>query len=147
MATQRDKKKELALELYLHTGKTQKEICEVVGWTEITFSRNKEKFRWAELKAAHSITRENLVRNLLMQADQITENARTEKRVLTSKETDQIVKLATSIEKLGRGESLANYIQVFESFTRWLMSANAKLAKDLIEYQDAYINIKVQELT
>lgn len=56
----RERKRELALEMYLNTDKTQKEICEIVGWTEKTFTENKEKGVWDALKGASTITAANI---------------------------------------------------------------------------------------
>lgn len=144
---ERDKKRELAQQLYLYTSMDQKEICAKVGWTEATFTKNKQKYKWEELKAAYTLTRESVIRNLYQQVNLITETANQEKRALTAKECDQIAKLSNAIEKLNRKESLSSYIQVFDTFSKWLLKVNAKLAREVIGYQDDFIGIKVNELT
>jgi hypothetical protein len=59
----RERKRELALEMYLNTDKTQKEICAIVGWTEKTFTDNKEKGQWDSLKGATTITATTSLKN------------------------------------------------------------------------------------
>lgn len=143
----RKDKSELALKLYLHTSLTQKEICDKVGWTEATFTANKEKGNWKTLKAAHGTTRENVIMNLYMQVSMITDTASEEKRMLNSKEADMIAKLSNSIDKLSKKESLSGYIQVFDTFSKWLLKTKPELAKELIGYQDDFIGIKINELS
>ena len=146
MTLSRDDKRTLALQLFLHTDMTQEEIAKSVGWTAKSFTLNKVKYKWAELKAAHSTTRSSNVAGLLTQISLMLEMARKEKRPLTVKETDSIVKLSSAIEKIDRKESIGGYIQCFSAFSTYLSQVNPELAGKVVSEQDRFIQIKIQEL-
>lgn len=131
MVKSREQKRELALELYLHSGKSQKEICEYVGWTEITFTRNKNKYNWDKLKAARTTTRDSNISLMLEQIERINNDARDEDRQLSSKEVDTVVKLSSAIEKLDKKNNIGQYIQVFTRFIEYLSEVDPEKAKGL----------------
>ena len=134
-----DQKRELAKTLYLMTDKSQKEICEVVGWTEKTFSANKQKEGWEQLKAARTTSRDNLVGILHIQALKITEAAQKKNRILTNTEVDSISKIASSIEKLEKKNHLESFITVFEQFNKWLVNFKPESAQEINQLQDLFI--------
>lgn len=130
------KKAEIAYDLFVNTDKTQKEICEIVGWTQKTFTANKQKGMWEELKGAMTITPSEIILNLykkmhdLSKADDI--------------EADKLIKVASSIEKLKSNKAtVSQTINVFKEFTNWLFSVDAELAKKTNIRQKEFIELMI----
>lgn len=131
----RQQKRDLAFDLYLNTDKSQKEICEIVGWTEKTFSENKDKGNWEELKGAETITSRKIIANLYQQLHDLSD-----KPIVHA---DKIIKLANAIEKLsGKKVTLSNSINVFKDFTIYAFGIDAELAKKINQLQNQYIQYK-----
>jgi hypothetical protein len=130
----RDRKRDLALELYLNTDKTQKEICEIVGWTEKTFTENKEKGEWDAMKGASTITAQNIIKKLYLKLEQIVDNP-------DGINADALIKVAKSIEFLSNKRvTVSHHINCAKEFTTWLFSKKPELAKELNKYQNEFIN-------
>ena len=136
-------KAEVARTLYLMTEKTQKEICEVVWWTEKTFTEQKQKGKWNELRDTKSLTRQQIISMLHTQTLKLVEAAKDENRLLSAREVDSIAKLAASIDKLEKKATLETYIEVFEEYNKWLMSVNIDFAQRNNHHQDLFIQNKV----
>jgi hypothetical protein len=129
-------KAELALDLYLHTDKSQKEICEIVGWTEKTFTANKIKNNWEELKGAGAITSAKIVTNLYKKLHDLSG--------ADSLDADKLIKTAKAIEALSNKKAtISQIINVFKDFTTWAFGKNAELAKEINRLQNEFINEKV----
>lgn len=129
----RDRKRDLALEMYLNTDKSQKEICEIVGWTEATFSSNKEKYKWDALKGASTITAQNIIAKLYVRLEELVEDK--------TINPDALIKTAKSIEMLSNKKvTISQHINCAKEFTIWLISQNPELAKQLNNYQRQFIN-------
>ena len=114
----REQKIELAKTLYFKTDKSQKEICDTVGWSENTFTRHKKKECWGEHKAANLLTNDQIVSELRIQAKKITDKARVEKRTLINSEVDAISKIASSVEKLSSKIGVSATIEVAMNFIK-----------------------------
>lgn len=126
-----------ALDLYLHTDLTQGRICELVGWSERTFTTHKQKGNWEELKQAETISPKRIIANLYRQAHALSE--------MDVVDADKLVKLANTIEKLtDRKVTLSHYINVFKDFTTWLIGKDRDLAVKVNEHQQAFIKERVQ---
>ena len=136
----REEKTELARTLYILTDKTQKEICKVVCWSEQTFSAHKQKGHWDELKAAKTITKQNIIALLHSETLRIIEEAKKLNRSLSSKEIDSISKLAASIERLEKKVSAEMFIEVFEHYNKWLMGVNSQFAQENNNFQDQFLH-------
>ena len=134
---------EVARILYLTTDKTQKEICDVVGWTEKTFTEQKRKQNWNELRDTKSLTKQQIISMLHVQTLKIVDAAKNENRLLSAREVDSIAKLTSSIDKLEKKATIETYIEVFEEYNRWLMSVNIDFAQRNNQYQDSFIQSKV----
>ncbi|MCO5253370.1 MAG: hypothetical protein M9892_03280 [Bacteroidetes bacterium] len=136
MALSRADKEALALDLFLNTDKPQREICEIVGWTEKTFTEKKKKNRWDELKSAHTLTANKIISNIYKKLSEETEKDRLD--------ADKIIKLANSIEKLSdRQATISQIINVFKEFTTFTMELNPELAKKINEFQKKFIDHKI----
>jgi hypothetical protein len=129
----RERKREIALDLYLNTEKTQKEICEIVGWTEKTFTDNKEKGLWEALKGATTITAANIIRQLYV---------RLEGLVYADKiDADALIKVTKSIEFLSNKKvTVSQHINCAKEFTTWLFATKPELAKEVNKAQREFIN-------
>lgn len=134
---------DVARTLYLMTEKSQKEISEVVGWSEKTFSEQKQKGKWNELRDTKSLTKQQIISMLHTQLLKISDVAKDENRLLSAREVDSIAKLASSIDKLEKKATIETYIEVFEEFNRWLMVVNVDFAQRNNHFQDLFIQSKI----
>lgn len=138
-------KEEVAKTLFLTTDKTQKEICEIVGWPEKKFSINKKKEKWGEQRETKSMTKQQIVTELHWQTLKMLEAAKAENRILKSNEIDGVAKLTASISKIESLATLETYIEVFEEYNKFLMGIDAPFAKANNNYQDTFIQGKIAE--
>ena len=138
-------KKEVARALYLNTKKTQKEICEIVDWTEKTFSDTKAKEGWGDIKDTKSLTKQQIISMMHSQTLKMMMAAEEENRVLKSNEVDCVAKLTASIDKLERRATIETIIEVFEEYNNWLLGLNVPLAQENNKWQDRYVMGKVNE--
>lgn len=127
----------MAYDLYMNTDKTQVEICDVVDWSERTFSENKKKGNWDELKSAMELTSQKIIVNIYRRLQDATKEG-------VKLDSDAIIKLAKSIEHLSdRKVTISNIINVFKEFTSWLMNEDPELAKTINELQKKYVVYKI----
>ncbi len=130
-------KRDMAYDLYMNTDKTQVEICDVVDWSERTFSENKKKGNWDELKSAMELTSQKIIVNIYRRLQDATKEG-------VKLDSDAIIKLAKSIEHLSdRKVTISNIINVFKEFTSWLMNEDPELAKTINELQKKYVVYKI----
>lgn len=142
-----EEKRNQAYELYLSTSKSQKEIAEIVGVGADTLSEWVRKFGWREEKAARSVTKEKVIRNNLMQILNLQEDINNrDNKWPSAAEADTITKLTNTIDTLSGKISLPNYITVFDQFLKNLMKLNPKLAKEVADYAQEFIQTKAREL-
>lgn len=134
---------DVARTLYLMTEKTQKEISEVVGWSEKTFTEQKQKGKWHELRDTKNLTKQQIISMLHTQTLKLIESAKEASRLLTAREVDSIAKLAASIDKLEKKVTLEVYIEVFEEYNKWLMIKNVNFAQLNNHHQDLFIQSKI----
>lgn len=139
MSRKHDKARELAYNLYVMHGLSQKDIALYVQVSEPTICKWKEKYDWDAAKAANSITTDKLVIDLMMECDKIRKQAKEENRSITNKEADVLVKLANTINRLKRGNDPATVMSVLKGFTHWLMNENLDLAKQVVDHQKDYL--------
>ena len=141
-----EEKKELARILYM-TGEQQKGIAQKVGTSEQTVSRWVTVGEWDKRRAAQSVTRPEIVNNLLRAISNLVENLNEETDpAKLSGAADKLAKLAATIEKLDKKANVVDAIEVFIAFGKWLQfraSVDKELTPELIrlfnKYQDLYI--------
>lgn len=132
----KDDQKKIALELYLETDKNQKEIADIVGITEKTFTAWKVSGEWELLKKAQTVTVKNIITNLYNKAHELSLQEKVN--------ADALVKIANTIEKLqNKKVTVAHIINVFKDFTVWAFNENPELAKEINELQKKYVYTKV----
>ena len=128
-----DRKREIALDLYLNTDKSQKEICEIIGCTEKTFGNWKEKFKWEHLKGASTITARNIISKLYTKLEALTDE-----EVINA---DKLIKVAKSIEMLSdRKVTISHHINCAKEFTSWVAAKDVEMAKRINTLQYEFIN-------
>ncbi|MEH0154672.1 hypothetical protein V6R21_19015 [Limibacter armeniacum] len=137
--TEQDKRN-YALQLYVHTDMTQEEICKIVGWKDRkTFTNNKAKYDWDNIKKANTITSEAVIANL---TEKIHKVSISEDAV---EKADSIAKLVSSIEKLRGNKLLAsNYIQAFKELTRFIQSRDVEAAGKMNNWMRLFIDEKIK---
>ena len=134
---------DVARTLFLMTEKSQKEIAEVVGWTEKTFTEQKQKGLWREMRDTKSLTKQQIISMLHTQTFKLIEGAKDENRLLSAREIDSVAKLTASIDKLEKKATIETYIEVFEEYNKYLMSVNVDFAQRNNQYQDGFIQSKI----
>lgn len=138
-------KVEVAKALYLMTEKSQREICDIVDWAEKTFSEQKTKGKWGEMREKKTMSKQQIVTELHAQTLGLLELVKAEGRLLKPVEVDGIAKLAAAIDKIESSATLETYIQVFEEYCKWLLGVDGKFAKANNVYQDMFINKLIAE--
>lgn len=132
-ALNQKQKQEKALEMYLNTDLSQKEICEIIGWTEATFTKNKEKLGWGSLKGASSITSNKIISKLYVRLEKLVD--------ADEINPDGLIKISKSIDMLSNKKvTISHHINCAKEFTIWLFAKKPELAKDLNKYQREFIN-------
>lgn len=143
-------RKEWAKLLFTKATMTQKEIAEAVGVTEATLSswvRN-EKERWDLLKANLVITKEQELRRIYLQINELNsyiESKEPGKRFADNKQADTLSKLAASAKQLETETSIADSINVFVEFTEWLRMSDFLKSQEFAEYMEAFIKNKLSK--
>jgi len=145
MTKEKDKIRELARAYYMQ-GLTQKEIAQKVGVSNQTLNRWCSVGSWATLRAATTISRQELVNKLLLSIDKIiTDISSSHDPKQIAGLGDRLSKLAATIEKLDKKESLTQTITVFTSFLSFLRatSVDSTVILQFSSLMDLYIKSKV----
>lgn len=134
-----DKERELA-RLYYMQGDAQKDVADRIGVSAQTMSRWVREGQWDTLRAAHTVSRKELVVKMLAHINQ-----RLEEGDWTA---DEIVKAASAIEKLDKQTNIVTVIEVFTAYNKWLVSRmefDPDLTPELVQKMNKYQNIYVDE--
>jgi transcription initiation factor TFIIIB Brf1 subunit/transcription initiation factor TFIIB len=127
-----DKKQQTALDLFLYTDKTQKEIAEILDVSEKTISKWAASENWDELKGASSVTAAKIVTKLYKKLDELADADKLD--------TDALIKTARTIEALTDNRvTIPQTINAFKEFTSWLFTKDSELAKMINDKQMDYI--------
>lgn len=129
--------RELA-KLYFVGGWSQKNIAEKIGVSAQTVNRWAKEDNWESLRAAKTITRTEIVNNMLHSLnDRITEG---------NISADEAAKMAKAIKSLDGETNIITVIEVFTAYNKWLitrMQFDEELTPELVKvmnrYQDLYI--------
>lgn len=147
MLTNRDKK-EWAKLLFLKTDMTQDEIATKVGVQRKTIWQWKEKEKWDILKGNFIITKEQELRRIYFQINELNtsiEQRDEGKRFATSKEADILSKLSAAAKQLESETSIAEIVDVFVAFSTWLSEIDFEKARDWVSIQDAFIKDRLKK--
>lgn len=142
---QQNQRKDLACVYYIQ-GLSQKEIADKIGVSRNTVSKWVQEEHWDTRRAAKAISRTELVRKMLRDLDQKLESG--------DWTADEIIKVASAIEKLDKQTNIVTIIEVFTAFNQWLVSrmqVDPELTPEVIKiintYQDKFINEKLNNVT
>lgn len=145
-ALRNDQKKALAKDIYLLGSYTLEEIAQKVETTRQTVSRWAKAEGWDELKAGMTIGREQILKNLYRQINEINTNINAREqgqRHASSKEADILMKLSAAIKKMEDDVGISELISSGMRFTDWLRKVDLDKAKDFISYWDAFIKDQI----
>ncbi len=135
-------KKEWAQLLYTREGMAQKDIAAKIGISPQTMVKWVKQGRWDKLKQSMLITREEQLRRLYMQLDELNSfimKKEEGERFASSKEADTISKLAVAIRTLESEANIADIVEVSKRFLNWLRSYSPSKAKEIADLFDEFI--------
>lgn len=111
-SNRRLEQKQAAQDLFVYSGRTQKEIAEMVGVSEQTIVRWKDEGKWEELKGANNLTANQVIGNLYRMALELSKDP--------TSNADRIAKIASAIDRLKPTKhTLTSYISAFMDFGDW----------------------------
>jgi uncharacterized protein YjcR len=149
-----EQKKQTA-RLYYMQGESQKKIAELVGISEATICKWVNDGGWAQFRAARSMSRQELIIKMLANA-----NAKLDAGTMSA---DEMVKVASAIEKIDKKNNVITFIEVVTVINRWLDSRveieeklaraegrepelTPELVKLINKYHDMFINEKLMSV-
>ena len=141
-ALNNSQKKEWAQLLYTREKMLQKEIAEKVGVSAQTLTKWVKQNNWDKLKQSMLITREEQLRRLYMQMDELNTfimNREEGQRFSNSKEADTISKLAVAIRTLESEANLSDIVEVSKRFLNYLRPYSPEKAKEVAGMFDDFI--------
>lgn len=139
-------KKALAKDIYLLGSYTMEEIAAKVGTTRQTVSRWAKAEGWDELKAGMTIGREQILKNLYRQINEINSNISSREkgeRHANSKEADILMKLSASIKKMEDDVGISELVSAGMRFGDWLRKIDLDKAKEFVNWWDAFIKDQI----
>ncbi len=133
--------------LYM-SGAQQNVIAERCHVSKQTVNRWVAEGSWDKRRAAQSVTRPEIVNNLLRAINNEVEKLNEEKDAeKLAGACDKLSKLAATIEKLDKKANVVDAIEVFIAFGKWLQHRAAsdeeltpELIKAINKYQDLYVS-------
>lgn len=134
-------------DLFCNTDLNQKEIAKVIAVSEAHLSKWIKENDWELDKVAQKVTVEKIIRDLYRQISAINKLAQTEKRIFEPGETDSIIKITNSIEKLRKKHNLSAYHAVLRECLNWMMKADNEKAKVFGPIMLEFLKEKAQKLT
>lgn len=135
-------KREWAELLFTREGMLQKEIAVKVNVSPQTITKWVHKYKWEKLKQSMLITREEQLRRLYMQLDELNTyimKREEGQRFANSKEADSISKLAVAIRTLESEANIADVVEVFKRFLNWLRGISPQKAQEMGAITDDFI--------
>ena len=132
--------------MYFMQGMKQKEIADKVGVSRNTICAWIRDGKWDTVRAAKTITRSELVKKMLNDLD--------EKLATGQWTADEIIKVASAIEKLDKQTNIVTITEVFTAFNQWLVSrmqVDSELTPEIVKiintYQDKFISEQLGNVT
>ena len=121
--------------MYFMQGMKQKEIADKVGVSRNTICAWIRDGKWDTVRAAKTITRSELVKKMLNDLD--------EKLASGQWTADEIIKVASAIEKLDKQTNIVTITEVFTAFNQWLVSrmqVDPGLTPEIVKIINTYQN-------
>lgn len=135
-------KKQIAKDLYLHGSMTFEEIASRIGSARQTVSKWSKAEGWEELKTSMTISREQILKNMYRQIDEINAAILAREsgsRFASVKEADTLAKLAAAIDKMERDVGLSDIVSVGMRFCSWLRRADTDRGRQVAALWDAFL--------
>lgn len=142
----KDSEKQIARELYLNTGMTQKEIAIKLSISEQTLSKWVNAGKWEELKAAKSITKEKLLKQAYEQLAAINNTIEERGGIPDKQLSDAKGILVKEIALLEKNHSISTAVYIMDRFLNYVLSHNQTIAKEVSQMQLAFIELLVNEV-
>lgn len=142
-----EQKKALARDLYLLGSYTYEEIAMKVGTQRQTISRWAKAGGWEDLKAGMSVTREEILKRLYQQLNNINAiilEREPNERFANSKEADAMAKLSATIKNMEVDVGISDIISVGMRFGEWLRRVDLDKAKEYIQYWDLFLKEQIK---
>lgn len=136
-----------ARHLYMAMGKTQKEIAETVGVSERTIYNWIRSYAWDKLRKASMEAPAMVVENLcsqLVELQNAIASREPGKRYPTPQEAEITRSLVCSIERMKKYPSLAQNMQMMETFRTFVQPKNKDLARQIGNYSENYFDARVR---
>jgi DNA-binding XRE family transcriptional regulator len=139
-SSKRLEQRQAAQDLFIYSGRTQKEIAEIIGVSEQTIVRWKEEGKWEQLKGANNLTANQVISNLYKRALELSQDP--------SSNADRIAKIASAIDRLKpTRNTLTSYISAFMDLGNWLKNTGKlQEAKLLTKAQKEFIQEQVNKI-
>lgn len=137
-----DKKKALAKDIYTLGQFTFEEIAEKVGSTRQTVSRWCREGQWDELKAGMTVSREQILKGMYSQVDEINKAIQTKEkgtRYASPAQADTLSKLSAAIKKMEMDTGISDLVSAGIRFAEWLRPVDMDRAKDFVRLWDAFL--------
>lgn len=132
--------------MYLQTPMNQKEIAAKVEVTPKTLGKWINTEGWEQLRASFVTTKQQELARIYQQINALNDAIQSRedgKRYAQPREADTLSKLASSARSLEIDTSVADVIDVFIDFSRWLQETDYEKAKEFNDYQDTFIKHKL----
>lgn len=142
-----EQKKALARDLYLLGTYTYEEIAMKVGTQRQTISRWAKAGGWEDLKAGMSVTREEILKRLYQQLNNINAiilEREPNERFANSKEADAMAKLSATIKNMEIDVGISDIISVGMRFGEWLRRVDLDKAKEFVQYWDLFLKEQIR---
>jgi len=147
-----ENKRELARMLYMN-GSDATEIADKVAVSRQSVSAWISKGGWKQLRAAHNITRPELVNKLLLAINNLIENVNeSNDPAAVGGLADKLSKLSVVIEKLDKKANIVQAVDVFMAFSKWVEyqaqfdpEVSIQFVKTLNRLQNAYLLERVDK--
>ena len=138
-------KKQAARIMYVVEGKTQKEIALAVGVTERTVFTWIHQYAWKKLKTAALQAPVTILENLCSQLVELQRKIAAREpgnRIPTIQEAEVTRKIIGSIAVLNKKQTLAQYMQMMESFRDFVRPLSARFSRQLAFFADKFLVAK-----
>lgn len=124
---------------------TQKEIAEKVGVTEKTIGDWIQKHNWGSLRKSLLTTKTSQIALMYNQMEVLNnEIAERESKYATSKETDILIKLSTTIKNLETEAGVGELVQMGRELVKYVAQTDYELSKTFTKVFDEFINFKMK---
>ena len=135
-------KETLARDLFFQTGKTQKEIAQIIGVSEKTIYLWMKDGDWKRLRSASRLMPSMIVENFYAQVQELNDDIRsrgTGRRYPTVQEAEVFRKMVMTISRIQKGHTQPEYMEMMQKFLSWLMSQDAGLGQALTPIADKFL--------